>query len=38
MGKSAALTGCVSQLILLAFYPVLERLRIASRNLNLLLD
>jgi hypothetical protein len=31
-------TGCVSELILLALYPVLERLRVASGELNLLLD
>ncbi len=31
-------TGCVSQLILLPFYPVLERLGIAARDLDLLLD
>lgn len=31
-------TGCVSELVLLPFYPVLERLCIAPRDLDLLLD
>jgi len=31
------LTGCVCEFILLAFYAVLQRLRIASRDLDALL-